>query len=147
MDGSIEGDKNRDIPGYELLTEFEITGQPARKSNSRRIVKNKKTNKPLLIKSEVALNYTSEFLSQVPAEAKQRFGGLDKPLALYVVVYYKSRRPDLSIELIMDLLEKSGVVQNDRYIREQRAWGFVDKKNPRIRLRLYSLPQDRVIPF
>lgn len=135
------------LSGYKLLLELDIDGQPARKSNSRRLVTNRKTNKPMFIKSEAALEYEGHFFKQVPGSAKRGLGSLDEPLAMFVVVYYQSRRPDLSVELIMDLLEKTEVVANDRYIYETRAWKFFDKDHPRIRLRLYALPPKRLIPF
>ena len=135
------------LSGYKLLLELDIDGQPARKSNSRRIVTNRKTNKPMLIKSEAALNYGELFLHQVPDDAKLKLGSLGDPLAMFVIIYYQSRRPDLSVELIMDLLQKSEVVRDDRYIYETRAWKFFDKDHPRIRLRLYTLPPKRLIPF
>jgi Holliday junction resolvase RusA-like endonuclease len=125
---------------FELVLEFEVAGQPARKSNSRRIVTNRKTKQPMLIKSEAALNYTDEFLRQVPGNAKLGLGSLEEPLLLWAIVYYKSNQPDLSVELIKDLLEEAGVVRNDRYIRGELLFGKVDRDSPRTIIRLYRMP-------
>lgn len=58
---------------------------------------------------------------------------LSGDLAIYVNVWYASRRPDLDIELIKDLLQ--GVVYlNDRQIKEQHSKHHLDKDNPRCRI-------------
>lgn len=131
----------------KLLVEMVILGKLPRKSNSRRIVRNKKTGKPLIIKSEQALDYTKKFGLQVRNEVKQKFGSLEDPLGLEVVVYYADRRPDLSIELLKDLLQLNDVVKDDRYIRQQACWAFVDKQYPRTELRLYQLGCVEEPPF
>jgi len=124
---------------YELLTEFTIPGQPGRKSNSRQIVINQKTGKPMVIKSKSSIAYAEYFLINVPAEARQNWGSLEDHLAIRLVIYYASMRPDVSDELIKDLLEKSGVVKNDRYIRAGLVFGLIDKEKPRTELRIYRV--------
>lgn len=124
---------------FEEALQFQVYGQPARKSNSRRIVTNRRTKKPMVIKSEAALEYSAEFLSQVPGWAKLGLGGPDEPLLLWAVVYYKSNQPDLSVELIKDLLQEAGVISNDRYIRGELLFGKVDRENPRILITLFRL--------
>jgi hypothetical protein len=133
--------------GYQLLTSFSVKGQLRRKDNGRQIVINKVTRRPMVIKSDEALDYEASFLSQVPGVAKGRWGSLTDSLALWVVAYYTSRKPDLSLELLLDLLQKSNVVDNDRYIREYHAWSFIDKDNPRIEVALYSIAPGRIPPF
>lgn len=110
-----------------ILYKATIYGQPYSKSNSRRKVYNKKTKKPMFIKSAEAIAYSEGFLKQVvwgkePLECK---------LALHCNIYYSNERPDLDESLIMDCLEKSGVVRNDRLIREKHVYHFIDKYNPR----------------
>ena len=104
----------------------EIKGEPASKSNSRRLIRVK--GKARVIKSEKALRYKEEFLSQVkaledPLEGDVEFG---------VVVWYATRRPDLDVSLIMDLLQDAGVIKNDRQIKIIRAYHQLDKENPRV---------------
>lgn len=131
----------------EFLLGLMIHGEPGRKSNSRRIVINQKTGKPMIIKSEKAMDYAETFASQITGDQKRMLGSLDRSLVLYVIVYYRSRRPDLSVELIMDLLEKNEVIANDRYIRETHAYGFVDKVDPRVEILLYADQERREPPY
>ena len=53
---------------FRLVSEFVIKGKPGRKSNSRQIVKNPKTDKPMVIKSSVALAMRSSLLSRLPTK-------------------------------------------------------------------------------
>ena len=139
-----------DNQGYTLLAKFEVKGQPPRKSNQRRIVTRGrgKSGPPMLIKSEEALQYIKDFNLQVPSKYRDlEYGSLDDDLRLDIIVWYTSRRPDLSIELIKDCLEKAGVIKDDRYIREEHIYGFVDKHDPRIAIKLYQIPPGRELPF
>ena len=107
-----------------------ITGQPPRKSNSRRIVRNQRSGKPMVIKSREALAWMRDADKQVPPEARQRLGSADRPLAITFWIRYASRRPDLSVELVLDLLEEAGVIANDRYVWETHAFKEIDARNP-----------------
>ncbi len=124
---------------YELLTEFVVAGEPGRKSNQRRIVTNPATDKPMIIKSAKAMSYERAFLKQVPEEAKLGVGDVEHPLMLWAHIYYASNRPDVSTELIQDLLEKAGVVHNDRWFKQIWTHGAIDKENPRVELRIYRI--------
>jgi hypothetical protein len=130
-----------DLPAsqYELVTAFTVLGEPGRKSNGRRIMMNHATGRPMLVKSKKALNYCSSFMTQVPDEAKVGMGSEKEPLALWAHIYYASNRPDVSSELLMDLLEKAGVVLNDRWIKTQVLYGAIDRLNPRVELRVYRI--------
>lgn len=132
---------------YELLAEFTIFGQPPRKSNRRRLVTRGRGGKPMFIKSKEALEYEKDFIKQTIGAYKQEWGSLKENLRLDVNVFYTSRRPDLSVELIMDCLSKAGVIKNDRYIREEHIFGYVDKYIPRISIRLYRITGERVPKF
>jgi Holliday junction resolvase RusA-like endonuclease len=107
-----------------------IHGQPPRKSNSRRIVTNRRTGKPMLIKSSGALNWTQAANLQIPAAARQSVGSPSQPLAVTFWVRYQTRRPDLSVELILDLLEHAHVISNDRYVFEYHAYKEISPSNP-----------------
>ncbi len=133
---------------YELLVELTFAGQPPRKSNQRQIVTRGRHGPPMLIKSKEALTYVEAFQIMLPGEYRDRkYGSLDEDLRLDVIIWYTSRRPDLSIELVKDCLEKAGIIKNDRYIREEHIYGFVDKETPRMTLRLYRISPGRVPPF
>jgi len=56
-----------------------------------------------------------------------------------VRVWYQSRRNDLDVSLLMDCLQRCGVIENDRSIREQHLFGYVDPEAPRVEVELYAL--------
>ena len=126
---------------YQQLAHFDIAGRPPRKSNQRQIftrVQSKtKRLRPMIVKSKEAREYMKNFSEKVPDEYKQEWGSLKEDLRVDIIVWYPDRRSDLSIELILDCLEKAEVVKNDRYIREQHVYGYVDKENPRISVTLF----------
>jgi Holliday junction resolvase RusA-like endonuclease len=107
-----------------------ITGQPPRKSNNRRIVTNRRTRRPMLVKSRDALAWMESAQLQIPASVKVRAGSADQALAITFWVRYASRRPDLSVELILDTLQKAGVISDDRYVFETHAFKEIDRDNP-----------------
>jgi len=81
------------------------------------------------IKHPKAAAFEQDFLLQVPPEAKV---GLDCPVSVSVWVWYPTRRQDLDVALVHDLLQKSGVIVNDRQIVEQHNYCHIDKLNPRV---------------
>ena len=103
---------------------FTIFGQPCSKANSRRIVTNKKTGKPMVIKSPQALAYEAKAAHQAPKAM------LTGELRFSANVYYKNQQPDLDISLLLDALQEK-VYKNDRQIREMHIYHAIDKKNPR----------------
>lgn len=124
---------------YEAALEIQISGQPQSKANSRQIVTNPHTGKPMVIKSKAALEYTKTFLKQITGDMQQGLGSIDNPLLLFVVVYYKSNIPDLAIDLIKDLLQKSGVISNDRWVKAELVFSRIDKLNPRTHITIFRL--------
>jgi Holliday junction resolvase RusA-like endonuclease len=107
-----------------------IKGQPPRKSNSRRIVTNRGTGAPMVVKSRQALAWQEAAAWQIPAEARRKVGGRDQPLRITFFVRYASRRPDLSTELILDVLQRNNVIADDRYVFEKVEYKQIDKENP-----------------
>lgn len=78
--------------------------------------------------------FARDFMLQVPPSARRSIGGLKKPLRAEIIVYYPSMRSDVDVEGVYDLLQKAGVVRNDRYIRQKSVIGRVDKKDPRVEI-------------
>ena len=99
---------------------FTILGEPASKANSRRW-----TGK-FFIKSEKALNYSKMFKRQCPVLDPL----MDGDLRITIKIWYASRRPDLDASLIFDLMQDC-IYKNDRSVREQHLYGYIDKENPR----------------
>jgi len=106
-----------------------IHGEPASKSNSRRIVYSSGSYR--LIKSKKALLYLDAFRKQCPV--------LDPMFTDDVIfearIYYASRRPDLDESLIMDALQ-GRIISNDRIIRKKIIEGYVDRESPRAEIRI-----------
>ena len=116
------------------MIHLSLQGQPPRKSNSRRIVVNRRTGKPMLVKSDEALRWMDDAMLQIPAHACQGLGSADRPLSVTCRVRYKSKRPDLSIELILDTLQKAGVISDDRHVYEFHAFKEFDVDNPGVEI-------------
>jgi hypothetical protein len=120
---------------------FTILGEPASKANSRKIVTI--ANRPAVVKSAKALNYSRAALLQIPSSARQRLKG---PVRVALRIYYASERPDLDESLILDLLQdqwkrdkrtgkrvllQPGVYCNDRQVRRRYVEHAIDRANPR----------------
>jgi|TARA_R110000751_G_scaffold58751_3_gene123791 Holliday junction resolvase RusA-like endonuclease len=110
-----------------------IKGEPASKANSRRLVLIK--GKSRFIKSKKALDYCKEFESQVVPPLEPICGDVK----MAITIWYKTRRPDLDPSLIMDLLQKVGVIENDRQIKEIHAVHQLDREFPRSAIRITTL--------
>lgn len=116
-----------------FLFRYEIEGEPASKANSRRIVK--RGNRMASIKSAKALNYSDTFRAQLPPYPMPYIGDVK----IEVDVWYASRRPDLDISLILDLLQGHAYV-NDRQVKEQHARWHLDPERPRCVIVITALP-------
>jgi hypothetical protein len=101
-----------------------ITGEPASKANSRKIVLI--GGRPRVIKGAKALEYEEIFRSQaVPIDPL-----LEGDVKVTIFIHYASRRSDLDESLILDLLQGVAYV-NDRQVKEKHIiWGL-DRDNPR----------------
>lgn len=116
-----------------------VNGHLPRKSNSRRIFRSAKTGRPIIAKSTEALQYEKDFARQINGNMKIGIGSADNPLRLTAYIYYRSNRSDLSDELLCDLLQKSGVISDDRYIKEKHLYGGKDQNNPRVELEIEEI--------
>jgi Holliday junction resolvase RusA-like endonuclease len=116
-----------------MKIKFTIHGNLASKANSRRMVISPRTGKPLFIKSMAAIVFCQDFRKQCPMRVKV---GLKTPVKLTVTVYYKTRRNDLDVGIVMDCLEREGVIKNDRQVEEIHAFKRWDKDNPRVEIEL-----------
>ena len=107
------------------LCELTIVGEPASKSNSRRLVSIK--GRPAFIKSKKAIDYSKNFTLQCPTSDTL----YEEDLAIALKIFYQSKRPDLDESLILDLLQGK-VYKNDRSIKLKYVeWGL-DRQSPRI---------------
>jgi len=104
-----------------------IKGEPASKANSRQFIR-----PGLIIKSAKALSYEQAFLAQCRAIWTPEDCIHSGEVVLTATIYYASQRPDLDESLIMDCIEKAGLLRNDRQIREKHIYHVIDKQRPRV---------------
>jgi len=90
----------------------------------------------MLIKSPEALLYEQFFGRQVPGWACK---GLSGKLCLEAKIYYANVQSDLSDELLCDLLQATGIIQNDRDIYRKVLEKEIDKTNPRVELKIFIM--------
>lgn len=108
-----------------IETKFTIIGEPASKANSRKFVFNRKTNKPMFIKSDKARAYEKTFKQQCPTLNPL----IEHDVEVIIEIFYASRRPDLDESLILDLMQDR-IYKNDRQVKKKIIkWGL-DKDNP-----------------
>ena len=91
----------------ESVYSFVVLGEPASKSNSRRLVTIK--GRPAFIKSKKAIDYVKNFQKQCPAVNPLMEGYLE----VEMTVYYATRRPDLDESVILDCMQDK-IYKNDR---------------------------------
>lgn len=113
--------------------QFTITSQPFSKANSRRLVKT--GNRFRSIKSEKALEYEENALWQLRAILKAH-KPFTVPVAVTMTIYYPNRRQDLDPSLILDIMQKAGVYENDRLVEEMHLFRSVDWDNPRAEIKV-----------
>lgn len=101
-----------------------IFGEPASKSNSRRIVRFGETSR--LIKSAKALSYSDVFIQQCRVLPVL----MTEDLTITFHIWYASRRPDLDESLILDLMQ-GRIYVNDRQVKERHTYWHLDRLNPR----------------
>jgi len=115
-----------------IIWQGTIIGEPASKSNSRRIISRGKNSR--IIKSKKALDYSSSMEQQLSILCKD-VDMLEGLLSIYFDVWYASRRPDLDVELLKDVMQ-GWVYKNDRQVREQHARWHLDTEAPRCLIRV-----------
>lgn len=131
---SASSKKGRDTS----LRRFTVTGSLVSKANSRRLVSARSIDgvvRPRVIKSEAALAWTEAALWQLKSQNRGRLP-VTTPVHLIAEVYYSSRRPDLDVSLLMDVLQEAKVYENDRQVQKITATKRLDQGNPRVEVLL-----------
>ena len=114
---------------------FKLYGEPASKSNSRRLVQI--GGRPRVIKSQKALNYVKAIQLQANALRLPMFEkGVNLSITMHI--FYASRRPDLDESVILDALQEI-VYHNDRQIKEKHIYWGLDKVEPRCEIELREI--------
>lgn len=109
-----------------------IKGQVPSKSNGYRIANNR------LFKSIELKSYEASFEWQIKKNVKEC---IDVPFQIWIEVYFQSNRSDLdnSAKVILDCLQTSGVIKNDRLCQVLVMRKHIDKDNPRIEFEIKEL--------
>jgi Holliday junction resolvase RusA-like endonuclease len=114
-----------------------IKGEPASKANSRKLVTNRRTGRPMFVKSDKARAYVAGVERQVRRLDPLMTG----PLVATITIWYASERPDLDEALILDALQGRLYV-NDRQVREKHIYHRIDRADPRAEVRIKPLQGD-----
>lgn len=97
----------------------------------------------MVIKSTEARKYEQQFAC---AATYSILNGLPVPwekMAITAVVYQENLRRDLDCELLPDLLQKVGVIQNDRAFWYKNYIRAIDKRNPRVEFRIAKWREEK----
>lgn len=105
-----------------------IYGACPSKSNSYKIVRFEGHSS--LSKTDALKKYEQSFFMQNSLRRKK----INTRFKFSVDVYYSSDRPDLdnALKILLDCLQTSETITNDRLCAEIHARKFIDKKNPRV---------------
>jgi len=119
-------------PSKKPIAHFSAIGEPASKSNQRRLVAIR--GRTRFIKSKKALDFVRAFVAQCPT-----FDPLpEDDLIIAIEIHYASRRPDLDESIILDAMQGM-VYKNDRQIKEKHIYWALDRENPRVEIKIWSL--------
>jgi len=113
----------------DLIATMTIFGNLPSLKNRRRLIPAKGNRRAMIIKSQDAMSYEQAFLMAIPAKMRVGYNG---PVSLSARIYYQSRRSDLSVELLYDLVAKAGIILNDRQIMHCECWKGLSKESPRV---------------
>ncbi len=108
-----------------------VNGALKSKANSRRMIR-----PGLVIKSKGALEFEEEAILQLKQQFKKE--PIEINVFLDLIIYYPSKRSDLSPELFFDCLQKAGILANDRQIYGYTAYKRFDKEKPRVLCTIYE---------
>lgn len=108
--------------------EVTIYGACPSKSNCYKVVR--REGHGALTKSDALKVYEQSFFMQNTLRHKK----ISRRFKFTVDVYYKSDRPDLdnALKILLDCLQLSETITNDRLCAEIHARKFIDKFNPRV---------------
>ncbi len=109
-----------------------ILGQVPSKSNGYRIANNR------LFKSIELKSYEVSFEWQIKKHLKE---SIEVPFQIWIDVYFQSNRSDLdnAAKVILDCLQTSGVIKNDRLCEILVMRKHIDKENPRIEFEIKKI--------
>lgn len=108
-----------------------VEAQPYSKANSRRMATFRRKDGRIglrSIKSEKALNFDA--IAKAAALCYMKTPPFEGDVAVYALIAYGNRRPDLDESLLLDSLQ-GACYKNDRQVRIKLIFGIVDSDRPR----------------
>jgi Holliday junction resolvase RusA-like endonuclease len=131
--------------------EFTILGQTYSLKNTRDIfpIKAEKGSKcpyckkPLrmiTVPNSKAKQFERDFKNQIPHSAQQ---GLLGAVRADIEIFYPSNLQDLDEALVLDLMEKYGVVGNDRQVVAKYVTKRICPENPRVHVQIHPVRWER----
>lgn len=111
---------------------FEVRGACVSLKNSRDIAINRKTGRAWPKRNAAIESFTADFCAQIPPD--YRGLGIEGDVSVTIDAFYPDRRRDLDVELVYDLLgsKYTGVIRNDRQVKEKHVYWHLDRDNPRV---------------
>lgn len=123
-----------------MAISFTVLGQVYSMKNSKTLTM--RGGKLRTIKHAKALQFQRDFCLQVPSYARK---GIASDVAVTITIHYPSRLQDLDESIILDLLQPAtetrpgtGVILNDRQVKEKHVFWALDKERPRSRYHCYG---------
>lgn len=117
---------------------LEIPGHPPAKSSNRRIIWAR--NRPMVISSKKVKDYEKEFGKYIRKQDKV-LGKWEGGLCIQITAWMKDRRQDLDSvpKVILDELQRNGVIRNDNQVSELYVQRHIDKENPRVQIMIRAV--------
>lgn len=118
-----------------------VQGNLPSMKNRRRIVTNRRTGTQALIKSKECMEYEKRFFPEISPYLHEYRRNLPIPVPVHLIanVYYRTKRSDLDVNYLMDLLQAIGIIDNDNLVANISAKKEVDRDNPRVEFMLIAV--------
>lgn len=125
----------------EIVAQLVIEGQPITKKNHQQMVTNKKTGKMIPVQSKAYRDYERDCLKQITGQHRQKFVGRLNLCCRYWMETHRAADLLNLLAATSDILEKAGVVMNDRdFVRVDGSEIVgVDKYSPRVEITISRL--------
>jgi Holliday junction resolvase RusA-like endonuclease len=94
----------------------------------------------LTVLNKEAKAFERAFKKQLP-EAAQR--GWTMPVGVIITIYYPANRQDVDEALVLDLMQKYGVIGNDRQVVSKFVKKLIDPDRPRVVVKVLPVQWDR----
>ena len=121
-----------------------LQGRPITKKNSQKIIVNRTTHRPMIIQSDQYRQYEEACMWILKGLVEKPLSGRFNLCCKYWMPD-KRGEPDLIglLQATADILEKAGIVENDRMFRmfDGSIVVGVDKQNPRVEICISELQE------